>query len=120
MVHEMTRVTRPGGLVLIGSVFDTQTQRDYPQRIQEVSEQLPPAVEDPDIASRRWMPLHYRLFTTLRRKLAQGQPPLIQNYYHEQSFFSGLAQELHLKLEILPLHVLNPYRGYRYNVLYRK
>ena len=120
MVREMIRVTRPGGLVLIGSIFDTQTQAEYPQRIQEVSEKLPPAVEDPNIASYRWMPLHYRLLTMLRRKLAQGQSPLIQNHYHEQGFFVGLGQDLGLKAEVLTLHPLNPYRGYRYNVLYRK
>jgi ubiquinone/menaquinone biosynthesis C-methylase UbiE len=119
IISEMARVTRPGGRFLIGCVFDAHTQSDYQRRVDEVKKSLPPLVEDADIASRRWMPLGYKLLAMLSKKIGQKSPQ-VRNHYHEREFFLGVGEELKLEVEILPIHSLDPFRDYRYNVLYRK
>jgi SAM-dependent methyltransferase len=119
VISEMARVTRPGGRFLIGSLAAASTQAGYEERVREVTESLPPMVEDPEVASRRWVPWMYKLLARWHRA-GSGQPPTISCHYFEPAFFEEVGKALGLPVEILPIHSGNPYVGYRFNALFRK
>jgi SAM-dependent methyltransferase len=119
VIGEMARVTRPGGRFLIGSLAAASTQTGYEQKVGEVTDSLPPMVEDPEVASRRWVPWLYNLLARWHWA-GSGQPPMISCYYFEPAFFEEVGKALGLRVEILPIHPANPYVGYRFNALYRK
>ena len=121
LVVEIARVTKPGGFFMIGSVFDITRQNEYPQRVQEITASLPAYIDDPDITSRRWMPRRYRLLLSLQKRLnIQQEAPMIQNHYQDRRFFEHLAEELNADLAVLPPHPLNPYQGFRFDMVYHK
>jgi SAM-dependent methyltransferase len=119
IIAEMARVTKANGLFLIGSIADVRTQSDYEQRVVEVTASLPPIVEDLDTDARRWMPWRYRLLDKWRQ-LLNHPPSSIICYYFHPDFFVEVGSALGLGIEILPIHPLNPYVGYRFNALFRK
>jgi ubiquinone/menaquinone biosynthesis C-methylase UbiE len=120
IIVEMLRVTKPGGLALVASIFDAGTKEAYLQRVEETNKSLPPFIEDPDIAAQRWLPWYYKGLIKMRRTLDKGNVPAAVNYFHARQFYADLARELDVKIDILPIHSLNPYYGLRYNVLFQK
>jgi SAM-dependent methyltransferase len=119
IIAEMARVTKAKGRFLIGSLADARTQSAYEQRVCEVGEGLAPIEEDPDIASRCWMPWRYKLLEKWRR-VGNVNPPSVVCYYFQPDFFVEVAHSMGLEVDIMPIHPLNPYVGYRFNALFRK
>ncbi len=122
LVREMARITRPGGRFLVDSIFNPETEADFPRHIAEVDQTLPEFIPDPDIASRRWVPWRYKFLKWFNEKVLRitPEPLAISNYYHPADFFTDLAAGLGVRVEILPLHSRHPYRDYRYSALYYK
>lgn len=119
IISEMGRVTKKGGSFMVGSIPDAVTEASYPQRVAEVSAKLPPFIEDPDIASKKWMPWTYRLYQRYYN-WRMKEPPHIVCYYFPKDFFIETAGALGVQVEIQPVHTLNPYVGFRYNAVFRK
>jgi hypothetical protein len=119
IIAEMARVTEANGRFLIGSLADASMQSEYERRVREVNENLPPVEEDLDMAARRWMPWRYRLLNGWHR-FRKRAPSSIVCYYFQPEFFVETGRMLGLGVEILPIHPLNPYVGYRFNALFQK
>ena len=109
MIAEMVRVARPGGRVLVGSIPDAARQVEYERRVAQVTSELeqrfgaaPARPEDP------------------RADPRTGVTPGIVCYYFRREDFVALAARLGVQAQLADIHELNPYRGYRFNVIYRK
>jgi SAM-dependent methyltransferase len=116
IISEMLRTVRSGGRVLLGSIPDADCKSAYEQRVREFAVELdtrygslPARVQ----ATRR--PLLARLGARLRRTA-----PEIVCYYFRKQDFLALGGRLGARTEIHDVHRMNPYFGYRFNVVYQK
>lgn len=107
IIEEMLRVVRPGGRVLIGSIPDHDRKEAYEKRVAEVSSSL----------DREFGPAPVRAQT---QSLVEGVTPGIVCYYFSRQDFEMLGRRLGVVTQVLDIHALNPYVGYRFNVLYQK
>jgi SAM-dependent methyltransferase len=115
IVEDMIRVVRPGGRVLVGSIPDTSVQAQFEQRVKEVMADLD-ARRGP-ITTRPASVGKPTLLARLRRKLISA-PPQILCYYFQREDFVALGAKLGCETRVCDIHSLNPYAGYRFNVVY--
>lgn len=126
LIREMLRVVRPGGRVLIGSIPDAQTREGYEQRTIDVGRDLERTqgalsehftrldeIAVPPKAS--WM---QRLLG--RRPPARERRGAIECFYFHRADFLELGRCEKASCEILDIHRLNPYRGFRFNAVYKR
>jgi SAM-dependent methyltransferase len=109
LIAEMVRVVRPGGRMLVGSIPDAAVQVEYERRVAEVTSEL----------ERRFGPIPVRPEDATADPRT-GVTPGIVCYYFNREDFVALAAHLGVGAHITDIHELNPYRGYRFNVVYRK
>jgi ubiquinone/menaquinone biosynthesis C-methylase UbiE len=118
IIHEMLRVVRSGGRVLIGSIPDRATKAEfeskYRKTVAELEASLGPAHEPEPAAVTSW---RNRLRGWLRPSAPAGQ---IVSYYFDRSDFLRAGSTLSAEAEIRPVHAENPYAAFRFNVVYRK
>lgn len=118
IVREMVRVTKGHGKIMIGSVPDEWTSEAFKEVVQKISAQLEEncgPVQNP-IAAKRTI-LNLRRWYLRRFKKIE---PRIVCYYFKREDFIDLGREIGVKTEIFDIHKHNPYRGYRFNVVYTK
>lgn len=120
IIREMLRVVRPGGKVMVGSVTDRNKSTEFAARVHEVANQLEltygppvtPKVNHPSVIER------------IRRVLAGTGPPKaapeILVYYFDPDDFIRLGKTEGLSVIITDVHTMNPYFGFRFNVIYTK
>ena len=118
IVEEMLRVVKPGGRVLVGSIPDEATKTAYEARTAEVAARLQaqhgpidrPPVESP-------APGFFDIVARLVRKPVE---PQIVCYYFRPEDFIALGDRLGVGATVTNIHPLNPYEGYRFNVIYSR
>lgn len=119
LVREMMRVVKPGGLVMVGSVPDDATKDAYQQRVYEV-------VKDLDTRFGPAVPLLEKrnLLARIRDRIwpveKTNVQPKITCYYFKKSDFEQAGRDLHASWQIHEIHDRNPYKGFRYNVVYQR
>jgi len=116
VIADMTRVVRPGGRVLVGSIPDLSLKGAFETRVAEVAAALdakygtlPPRPTAP----RR------SIVDRLTARFAGAQPEIVCYYFRREDFVA-IGESLGVETEILDIHTMNPYFGYRFNVVYRK
>lgn len=116
IIREMLRTVRPGGRVLIGSVPDVAKREEYEKRVIDVSAELNfrfgPPVPGPELK-------RIGLFARIRHFLRPVNPGIVCYYFDKKDFFN-LGEELRVSTEFTDIHSMNPYAGYRFNVIYTK
>jgi len=120
LIEEMLRVVRPGGCVLVGSVPDRACQAEYEARVAafsaELDERYGPAragldLPEPGLIER----------AMLRLGLKSPLPvPSIACYYFDRADFEACALRLGVTLTCSDIHPFNPYRGFRFNAVFRR
>jgi ubiquinone/menaquinone biosynthesis C-methylase UbiE len=116
IIREMLRVTKPGGHCVIGSVPDSARQSDLPSRIAQVSTEL----------DSRFGPLKARPAVNqgkLRNIAARWLPvpqPSVTCFYFSKNDFIEIGKRLNADAVITDVHALNPYFGFRFDVIYTK
>lgn len=117
IVLEMLRVTKKGGKIMIGSLADKEFEQEYPKVVAAVSKKLdmekgplnPPEIRKNLLGSiRNFLP---------RLKTAD---PKIFCYFFSKQDFVDIGQRYQAETKIFDIHRLNPYYGYRFNVVYSK
>jgi SAM-dependent methyltransferase len=118
LIKEMARVVRPGGRVLIGSVTNKKKADAFQACANEVAKELlaaygpMPQLAQPSRMKRWW-----------RRLMGAAPPdavPEIVVYSFDPDDFTSLGQSLNVTTSISDVHPMNPYRGFRYNVVFAK
>lgn len=118
IIREMLRVTKPGGKALIGSVPDEARRDEFLQACQTVSQEMEQKVgplKTPELKPG----LVARLRNWFVRRFLKIQPGFACYDFRKDDFLL-LGNELGVKTEFLPVPLLNPYREYRFNVVYSK
>jgi SAM-dependent methyltransferase len=118
LITEMLRVVRPGGRVLIGSLTKAATAAQFQAHATEVVREL----------DRVWGPLpavplpvsNDHSQDRVGGAAASKVVPAIAGYYFEPADFVALARQHEVEVEIADVHEGNPYRGFRFNVIYTK
>jgi ubiquinone/menaquinone biosynthesis C-methylase UbiE len=121
LIREMLRVVKPGGLVMVGSVTDKKKSSEFEARVRLVAEQLL-AEKGPQLTpTLKQLSLIGRLIQRLPR---YGRPPAVTPeivvYYYDLDEFRKLARAENITIDISDVHPLNPYLGFRYNVVLEK
>jgi SAM-dependent methyltransferase len=140
LVREMLRVVRPGGRVLVGNVPDTLRAGDLPERVQAINADLearhgpyvpPPLREQLPIRS-KLTPRKPSFWTRLlkggdldREPVVPspqygGLAPFIVTYDFLREDFVKVGAQLGAKVELAEVHERNPYRGFRFNVVFSR
>lgn len=118
VLRDMVRVTRRGGKIMAGSLPDDARKEEYqqlvPQVIRDLDRRYGPVKPVPDKPS-----LLDRVRGWFLRRVKRIEPQIIC-YYCNRADFLYLGKELGVKCEVFDIHPLNPYRGYRFNVVYTK
>jgi ubiquinone/menaquinone biosynthesis C-methylase UbiE len=118
IIREMVRVCRRGGKVMAGSVPDDDVKEAFQEKVQKVVKDLDEkhgpvnnVTETPSFGRRlhRW----------LKHKVLRAKPDVVC-YYFRRGDFIDQAKDLGVAWEMNDIHALNPYRGYRFNVVYSK
>jgi hypothetical protein len=76
-------------------------------------------VPDDDLASLKWMPWRFKMVHRLRAHL-YPEAVCAPSTSHDPRWFAQTAASLGMACEILPIHRLHPYHGFRFNVLLNK
>lgn len=108
IIEEMIRVVRRGGRVLVGSIPDAKTKDAFESRAATVALELE--------AKYGQLPVS----TTVMSASTGSVVPGIVCYYFTRDDFLALGKRLGVTTEIFDIHRMNPYLGYRFNVVYRK
>lgn len=116
IIREMLRVLRPGGHVLIGSIPDVAKKEGYEKRVMDVSAELNfrfgPLVSGPELKP-------VGPITWIQHLLRPVNPKIVC-YYFDKNDFLNLGEELGVSTKFTDIHSMNPYVGYRFNVIYSK
>lgn len=115
IICEMLRVVVPGGKVLIGSIPNLDTKSEYEQCVFNVSDELnekygPAKVND--------LPAKYDGFLTRILQKVRPIEPKITCYYFTREQFQSLADSLGVHVDFYDIHPMNPYHGFRFNVVF--
>jgi|SRR5947209_1549942 len=118
VLREMVRVTRTGGKIMAGSLPDDAGKAEFEKLVPQVNRELDrlhgPAQSIPNKLS-----LLDRARGWLLRRVKRIQPQVVC-YYCKKADFLALGRDLGLRCEIFDSHPLDPFRGYRFNVVYTK
>jgi ubiquinone/menaquinone biosynthesis C-methylase UbiE len=121
LLREMVRVVRPGGRVLAASITDASRAEEFQQHVYDVAARLEAEYGPPPAAPERKPGLLEGLANRLKGVPA---PPAaeaqIVNFNFEKSDFEAFGRARGLEVEIHDVHALNPYRGFRYNVVFTR
>lgn len=118
VTREMLRVVRKGGKVMIGSLADKALEAEHATVVDRVSSDL----------DRRFGPnqtpairpgLLDRLRLWYERQVLRIEPR-IMCYAFRREDFEALGREAGVETRIEDIHPSNPYRGFRFNVIYTK
>jgi len=124
LLDELVRVVRPGGRAMAASITDADKADEFQKRVYAVAEELSarfgpqPLVATPPASGGG-------LIARLKRSFkGVPQPPkaeaLIINYNFKRSAFDEFARNRGLGVTFFDVHSLNPYLGYRFNVVLTK
>lgn len=116
IIREMLRVVKPGGRVLIGSIPDANLREQYELRVLEVMKELEKRYGPPPIMPD--MPV-LGILDRIWRWLRPIQPQISCYYFHRTDFLR-LGDMLGLSVEIVDIHSMNPYLGFRFNAIFTK
>ena len=117
LIREMLRVVRPGGRVMLGSVADASKAEGYQNRVREYSQWLTSKYGpvSPPKASKR--------VTRANRGAGISAPDVPAEatfYYCDYGNFLRLGELEGVGVRIEDVHPLNPYVGFRHNVVFTK
>jgi ubiquinone/menaquinone biosynthesis C-methylase UbiE len=121
LIQEMVRVVRPGGRVMVASVTDASRSEEFQRHVYKVSEQLDdeygpiPVMPQPKVDG--WVE---RIKRSLFGRTTNRVTPQIINYNFNLRDFKEFAELNGLDIDIKDVHQLNPYRGFRFNIIYTK
>lgn len=115
IIVEMLRIVKTGGAVLIGSVPDASKRKEFEQLAPVVTESLEKKYGKLPKNPTRPVNIYDRIRFWFRRA-----DPQITCYYFCKNDFIKLGQDLNITVEIRDIHSLNPYYGYRFNVIFKK
>ena len=118
IIADMLRVVKPGGRVLIGSVPDEATRVAYEARTAEVGARL--QAEYGPASAPQIQPREPSLIDKVRRLVSPPAEPQIVCYYFRTENFVALGERLGADVAVSNIHRLNPYAGYRFNVVYTR
>lgn len=121
LICEMFRVVRPGARVLVGSIPDGATRARFEAKVAEVGRELdarygPPQPLPSIVPHLSWRD---RVAGVLTRRTSDATPQ-ITTYYFNRSDFEQLGRDLGVEAELVDIHRLHPYHGFRFNAIYRK
>ena len=122
VLRDMVRVCKPGGKIMAGSIADAALQEAFQARAREVVKELDETYGPPPIAP-QGLPQRLSLPQRLRRWFNETffrTKPEVVCYYLQRGDFVKLAQDLGIECALHDIHSLNPYRGYRFNVVYTR
>jgi ubiquinone/menaquinone biosynthesis C-methylase UbiE len=109
VIEELVRVTRSGGLVLIGYVPDQDKQEEQAQIVRQLRQPGTHTNAPQSLLSR----VIYRAHTFSRYRV---QPRLFNRFY-SKAFFIRFAEQASCRIEILPMNVEGfPFAPFRYDV----
>lgn len=118
IVEDMIRVVTPGGRVMVGSIPDEASRDAYQELVKNVSADLEARYGPvPSLSPKSRWPTRYRWLGALLPSRAE---PGIACYYFSKEAFVSLGKELGVTTAIHDIHAMNPYFGYRFNVIYTK
>ena len=120
LIRDMLRVVRPGGRVLIGSVTNKKKAADFEARVREVAARLEAEQGPVPLPPPPSYGLRDRLRDLWLRRSPPAAAPEIIVYYFDPDDFGRFAKDAGVGLSISDVHKLNPYFGFRYNVVLTK
>lgn len=136
LIKEMLRVVRPGGHVLVGNLPDRLRAADLPARVEAVTAALearygpylPPPMPEASLGQKE-MPrckssfwgrvfggVNFSALPHPDSKVA----PMIVTYDFLREEFLAVGKRLGVQVELSEVHERNPYRGYRFNVVFSR
>lgn len=119
ILAEMARVVRPGGRLLVGSIPDDATKEAFQERVYEVSREFDEKYGPIPAAPNARQGLFTRLRHWWLRRFRKIEPGIVC-YYFRREDFAAFGRDAGLETEFEDIHAENPYRGYRFNVVYRR
>lgn len=118
IIADMLRVVKPGGRVLVGSIPNEATKDANEARAAEVGKLLHSEygpVDRSNVQTRS-----PSLIDRMRRFVRRPAEPQIVCYYFRSEDFVALGERLGAAVSVTNIHRLNPYEGYRFNVVYTR
>lgn len=118
VISEMLRVVKNGGKVMIGSLADSAFRDIFPGIVLDVGKNL-----DEQFGTQSYPEVRKTIFESCKRwfrKRWEGVEPEIICFDFNREDFLQYGEQHSLQVEILDIHPLNPYSGYRFNVIYTK
>lgn len=124
LLSELVRVVKPGGRAMVASITDAAKAQEFQQHVYAVADELT-AKYGPLPQTLASGKQGYGLVDRLKRRLKGVPPPpsvepAIVNYNFEKADFQRFAEKRSLEIAFHDVHRLNPYRGYRFNVVLKK
>jgi len=117
IIAEMLRVVKPGGKVLVGSIPDAACQAAYEERVRQFMLELD--VRFGPLRPRPATEANVGLLQTISKWLSSTKPGITCYYFKTENFVS-LGKQFGCHTKVCDIHSLNPYRGYRFNIVYTK
>jgi ubiquinone/menaquinone biosynthesis C-methylase UbiE len=120
LIREMLRVVKPGGLVMVGSVTNKKKSSDFEAHARKVAEQLFAEGGAQPVPTLRQPRFLSRIVQKVLRRGPPDVPSEIVVYYFDPDEFRHLARSEGAAIDISDVHAMNPYFGFRYNVVFTK
>lgn len=118
ILTEMLRVVKTGGKIMVGSIPDQATEKEYAKRVSEVAadlEQRFGALPKPPNRSNL-----FDRFKFWRLKKSKNVEPGVVCYYFNKKDFLEFGDSSKSSVVINEIHAKNPFRGFRFNAVYTK
>ena len=120
LMREMLRVVKPGGRVMIGSVTNKKRASEFAIHAQEVAQRLLTEYGEQAVPG----PYRQGLFERIRQITRGHAPPKVEPQITTYSFdpddFKLFGESQGARVTIGDVHPMNPYFGFRYNVVFSK
>lgn len=117
VVKEMVRVVKPGGKIMVGSLADIELKEEYLKLVEEISKKLD--LEKGKLKFSYNLKILDKIRLFFLKKVYKITPQIICYYFKKKDFIE-IGRQLKLETKIYNIHKLNPYYGYRFNVVYTK
>lgn len=118
VISEMVRVVKPGGKLMIGSLADEEQEAELARVISALNERLD-REKGPRLAPTARPSVWSRVKPWLLCLDKQIEPRIVC-YCFKRRDFEQWGDRLNVRTQIFDIHATNPYRGYRFNVVYSK